>query len=157
MNDASRYACTICGEQNPDPNQWFLLTENQWEDKLKILEWNSLLACQQGIHLACSPTHVQELVVHWMATGSVNHPFARTASWEVSTHRWNALSGDAIDTDGVRTLGEITVHRESMHRVLSEHPGSLKSILDALHGALQPDSSGASGTGLTLRAVAQGY
>ena len=43
------------------------------EGKIKILEWNSLLASQHGIHLACSPSHVQELVMHWMATGSISY------------------------------------------------------------------------------------
>lgn len=139
MIDARSYACAICGEANADPTQWFLVTENHWEDKLKILEWNSLLACQHGIHLACSPSHVQELVVHWMATGSVNYPFAQTNSWESTTQRWNDFPKlrPVVNTRGARTIGELTVHRESMHRVLSESPGSLKSILDALVGALQ--------------------
>jgi hypothetical protein len=143
MIDPRNYACAICGEANSDPTQWFLVTENHWEDKLKIMEWNSLLACQQGIHLACSPSHVQELVVHWMATGSVHHPFAQTNSWNLPVHRWNHSSqlSPMASTKGVRTIGELTVHRESMRRVLNDSPASLKSILDALCGALQRDNS----------------
>jgi len=144
MNDARSYGCAICGDTNANSTQWFLVTENHWEDKLKILEWNSSLACQRGIHLACSPSHVQELVVHWMATGSVHYPFAQTESWETSTQRWNDFPKlrAVINTKGARTIGELTVHRESMHRVLSESPGSLKSILEALCGVLQQDTSG---------------
>jgi hypothetical protein len=143
MMDARTYACAICGEANSAPSQWFLVTENHWEDKLKILEWNSLLASQHGIHLACSPSHVQELVVHWMATGSVHYPFAQTNSWNMPARRWSDPSKlrPVINTRGVRTIGELTVHRESMRRVLDENPGSLKSILEALSGALQRDDS----------------
>ncbi|HEY6182855.1 MAG TPA: hypothetical protein VIW67_11440 [Terriglobales bacterium] len=139
MIDARTYACAICGEANPDPTQWFLVTENHWEDKLKILEWNSLLAHQQGIHLACSPSHVQELVVHWMATGSVSYPFAQAGSGSPA-RRWTDLNKPraVVNTTGVRTVGELTVHRESMRRVLGESPESLKSILSALQEALQP-------------------
>ncbi len=139
MIDARRYACAICGQSNSDPTQWFLVTENHWEDKLTILVWSATLACRPGVHPACSPGHVQELVVHWMATGSVNHPFAQTDSWKTTTPRWNAFSQPRplVSTQGARTIGELTVHRESLRRVLSENPGSLKSILDALYGALQ--------------------
>jgi len=146
MIDARMYACAICGEANPDPTQWFLVTENDWEDKIKILEWNSLLASQQGIHLACCPSHVQELVVHWMATGSVSYPFAQTTSHSL-TRLWNDFSKlhAAVNTIGVRTLSELTVHRESMRRVLGENPESLKSILDALLEALQPANTTARG------------
>jgi hypothetical protein len=142
MIDARSYACDICGETNSDPTQWFLVTENPWEDKLKILEWNSRLACQQGMHLVCSPSHVQELVVHWMATGSVSYPFAQTTAGN-ATRGFNYFSQirAGVSTNGVRTIGELTVHRESMRRVLSENPGSLKCILDALYGALQADDS----------------
>src|SRR5215475_416381 len=144
MIDVRTYACAICGEANPDPTQWFLVTENHWEDKIKILEWNSLLAYQQGIHLACCPSHVQELVVHWMATGSVGYPFAQIGS-SSPARRWNDLNKlhSVVNTTGARTIGELTVHRESMRRVLSENPESLKSILNALLEALYPASTAA--------------
>ena len=135
------YACSICGEASFDPTQWFLVTENHWEDKLKILEWNSWLAMQQGIHLACSPSHVQELVVHWMATGSVGYPFARAGA-NSPARRWNDFNKfRAVNTSGVRAIGELTVHRESMRRVLNENPESLKSILTALQEVLHPVSA----------------
>lgn len=141
MHETNNFACTICGEENFNASRWFLVTENSWEDKLKILEWNDLLASQAGIHPACSAAHVQELVVHWMATGSVAYPFARTQMWTTSQRYWAdaGKSGPPIYTNHTRTIGELVVHRESMRRVLSENPGSLKSILDALHTALQPN------------------
>jgi hypothetical protein len=145
MIDTRIYACAVCGEANADPAQWFLITENHWEDKLRILEWNPRLASEQGIHLACSPSHVQELVVHWMATGSVHHPFAQTTNYKTSAQPWNdsAQLRPILNTKGTRTISELTVHRESMYRALSESPGSLKSILDALNGALHRCDSAA--------------
>jgi len=142
MMDERTYACALCGEANPDPTQWFLITENHWEDKLKILEWNTLLASQPGIHLACCASHVQELVVHWMAMGSVSYPFANSAAHSPA-RRWNDLSKlrAVVNTTGARTISELTVHRESVRRVLSENPESLKSILDALQEALQPENA----------------
>jgi len=36
-------------------------------------------------------------------------------------------------------IGELAVHRESMERILVESPQSLRTILDALLGALRRD------------------
>jgi hypothetical protein len=140
MEDNTRYACTICGGEKADPSRWFLVSENSQEDKLKILAWDGFVASARGIHRVCCPAHVQELVVHWMATGSVHYPFARTSSRQAKSRRPKVSPEEfrIPDTTGARMMGELTVHRESMYRVLSENPGSLRSILDALGGALQP-------------------
>ena len=77
MNNTNAIACTICEEEHLGSDGWFLLTENEWMDRLKILAWDDLLATQGGVHCLCSTAHVQELVAHWMATGSLHYPFAR--------------------------------------------------------------------------------
>ena len=69
MSSAGMHLCTICGGQRTADERWFLVTENQWEDKLKVLRWNERLASRGGVHGVCSPPHVRELVVHWMTTG----------------------------------------------------------------------------------------
>ena len=54
-----------------------MLTENEWTDRLKILSWNETLAGHQGVLAACGAAHVQQMVVHWMAVGSLEYPLAR--------------------------------------------------------------------------------
>ena len=138
MVNAPDFACSICGELNREHAHWFLVTENRWEDKLKILEWDRQLATQRGVHPACSPCHVQELVVHWMATGSVHHPFAQTTIWDTNIVKERPCSETTlVDTRGVRTISELTIHRESVRRVLRENPESFRSMMHALQGALQ--------------------
>lgn len=143
MASLRAHACTICGDEGPDARRWFLISENRWEDKLKILPWNASLAAQDGIHQVCSAAHVQELVVHWMTTGSLDYPFAENhlnrKPWRSRTQTHDA--GDSVDTHGMRPIGELAVHRESMRRVLNESPHSLKTILDALLSALHRDSA----------------
>src|ERR1700742_216388 len=70
--------CAICGRTKGAEDGWFLMVESRWQDKVKILQWHHQLAGQAGIHRVCGPSHAQELVVHWMTTGSMNYPFART-------------------------------------------------------------------------------
>ncbi len=141
MERARVLACTICGERRSIRQQWFLISEDRWGDKLKILHWDDHLAARQGVHCACSPAHLQELVIHWMTTGSLDHPFARLASQGAGSRAPRRLLAAAKDdiTSRARQIGEISVHRESMQRVLSESPQSLRTILDALLSALHRD------------------
>jgi hypothetical protein len=75
-----------------------------------------------------------------MTTGSLDYPFAqlltvgRTAPSRNVNHGISELELDA------RPIGELSVHRESMQRVLSESPHSWKTILDALLAALRRES-----------------
>ena len=48
------------------------------------------------------------------------------------------------NTNGVRTIGELTLHRKSMRWVLTENPESVKSVLNALQEALQTGEHGCS-------------
>ncbi|HEY1263368.1 MAG TPA: hypothetical protein VGF06_07580 [Terriglobales bacterium] len=144
MDDPVNSACTICGERpSAAPNRWFLVAESRWEDKLKILPWNEQLAESPAVHRACCPAHVQELLIHWMATGSLDYPFARTGPAERFTRRWSDVWAPRPDANlsAFTSVGELSVHRESMRRMLTESPGGLKSILDAVRCALQPDPS----------------
>ena len=139
MQQIRKHLCTICGDEKSAGGLWFLLEENRWEDKLKILQWDSQLARQDGIRRACSAAHVQELAVHWMITGSLNYPFARVSSDDKAAPRCDGPWPVRVDVDThvARQIGELAIHRESVKRVLSESPQYLKTILDALIAALQ--------------------
>jgi hypothetical protein len=137
-------ACTICGEAKLPAQVWFLVTESHCEDKLKILQWQEEIAERDGIYGACCPAHVEELVIHWMTTGSLDFPFATTAG-PARLGRRVPLAFVAMkvepDTRGAYQIGELAVHRESMGRLLNESPDSLQLILDELTRALQSEST----------------
>lgn len=140
MNHFTTHLCAICGEER-SPNQLrFLVAEDTWEDKLTILQWNEQVAARAGIEVACSIDHVEELVIHWMTTGRLDYPFARTS---LGAAGWRRIStpGSRVDLAGGRPLGELAVHRESIERVLAESPESLKVILDALLDALRQETA----------------
>jgi hypothetical protein len=131
MTEKETPFCSICLEQRTEEEGWFLVTENSWTDRLKILGWNDTLALEPGVHAACGAAHVQQLVVHWMATGSLNYPFARSHAGERS--RRKRAHRPELDIRAV--------HRESLSRVLRENPESLGSILSALISALDGSRS----------------
>jgi hypothetical protein len=139
VHKVNRFFCGICGSEKITANdEWFLLNESRWQDRLKILRWHDQLALQQGLHFACGPAHVQELVIHWMVTGSLDYPFARTSTAATSDKslRSRVVQVAEVDTSAAEQIGELSVHRESIRRVLADSPQSLTSILDALHAAV---------------------
>jgi hypothetical protein len=89
MNHSRTPLCAICGQERSASQPRFLIAENIWEDKLTSLHWNESMASRAGIQLACSIDHVEELVMHWMTTGKLDHPFARTA---LGAAGWRRLS-----------------------------------------------------------------
>ena len=96
MNHFRTHLCAICGEERSRNQPRFLVAENTWEDKLTILQWNEQMASRAGIQVACGIDHVEELVIHWMTTGSLDYPFARSAlgatGWRRSIPSANARS-----------------------------------------------------------------
>ena len=130
--------CAICGEERSGNEPRFLLAENSWEDKLTILHWNENLASRDGIQVACGLDHAEELAILWMTTGQLDYPFARTA---LGASAWRHISrpNSWIDLSGGRRIGELAVHRESVERLLTENPQSIKVILDALLHALRQE------------------
>lgn len=139
MRETSLPECAVCGRGRTIESGWFLLIESRWQDKVKILRWHNLLAAQQGVHKVCCAAHVQELVVHWMATGSLTYPFARV---KPQTLRSRAVLVEApveLDTRAGEQVGELAIHRESIQRVLRDNPHSLIAILDALLEALREE------------------
>ena len=139
--------CTVCGEQRAPGQIWFLLAESPWEDKLRILQWQDRLASRDGIHRACSAAHVQELVTHWMTMGTLDYPFANAGFGPVAPERapGSFVVFEEPDTQDVRQVGELAVHRESVSRALEENPDSLQIILDELSDALERESAGTMG------------
>ena len=136
-------ACTICGEEKTPAQVWFLLTQSHYADTLKVLRWQDQIAIRDGMFAACCPGHVEELVIHWMTTGSLNFPFATTAAPVRLRRRVPLVALPLVlesDTRGAHQIGELAVHRESMGRLLNEDPDSLQLILDELTRALQRES-----------------
>jgi hypothetical protein len=146
MANTNMQECTICGEERSAGQVWFLVAESHWEDKLRVLEWQDELARRQGIFAACCGGHVEELVVHWMTTGSLDYPFATVGNKKVEVRKqqlcWGLQTVEEPNTKGARMIGELAVDRESVRRALREDPESLRVILDELVNALKRESTG---------------
>jgi hypothetical protein len=147
MNQRLEPFCTLCGREKRFLDQaWLLLVPNCWEDKVRVFEWDEELARRKGVHCACSPAHTEELVIHWMITGSLNYPFASVGHSRRRRPTPRACSRqEAVDTSHAIFIGELAVDRESVERTLSEHPGSLGVVLEELRSALDKKAAQISG------------
>jgi len=155
MKKSRLQICTICGEERSADQAWFLIAESHWEDKLRILQWQDEIASRSGIHRACCPAHAEELVVHWMTTGTLDFPFALAA--DRLQRRIGSLPVLAEpDTRGACQIGELSVHRESVARALKENPDSLQVILDELSDALERAATGAAAGQQSVYALTTG-
>jgi hypothetical protein len=132
--------CKICGETCSGERTGFLIAEDPWQDTLRISHWDEHLAAKRGVYAACNRIHLKQLIVHWMVLGSVGYPFAMATGWDMSLGMLSTRTlAEDSRYDGSGFIGELAVHRESMRRVLSENPDSLRTILDALMHAAQPE------------------
>jgi hypothetical protein len=131
MKPAAKYHCEVCGAPKKGED-WFLVTEDPGQDTLQILKWNIRLAEQEGMRHLCTSAHVEELVSHWMMTGSLDY------GWSQPVYDQSSRSVDRLD--GSFRLGELMLDRASF-AALGERPDMLSSILEAIDGALQAAAS----------------
>jgi hypothetical protein len=126
-----RSPCSVCGLDTFRHKGWFLVVENRWLDRLKILSWHSSLATQKDMKSVCCREHLKTLIAHWLTQASLRLPPAPHAPLPAGSDP--TLADVSLGPDAVgRLLGELAVHRESFSRVWSGSPAALECILDAL-------------------------
>ena len=126
-----RTPCAVCGLETFRHTGWFLVIENRWLDRLKILSWHSSLATQKDMQSVCCNQHLKALVSHWLTQASLRFPPTHYLPLPLGSDSTAAdvdLGPDAVG----RMVGELAVHRESFSRVWSGSPAALECILDAL-------------------------
>jgi hypothetical protein len=126
-----RLPCSVCGLDTFRHAGWFLVVENRWLDRIKILSWHSSLATQKGMKSVCCRQHLKALVAHWLTQASLR--LSPSDSPPVAIGSDATLNDVELSSGSVgRLVGELAVHRESFSRVWSGSPEALECILDAL-------------------------
>jgi hypothetical protein len=134
-------SCAFCGRKSTSGSGWFLLVENGWGDRLKILRWDNTVALQAGIHCVCTTSHVERLVAHWIGKGQLGSSLEGCESAspgdrkDVTSQGSSAIAPDGDVMRGLQ-LGEITVDRGALNRALRENPLAPDSMLRSLIRAL---------------------
>jgi len=126
-----RSSCSVCGLDTFRHTGWFLVVENRWLDRLKILSWHSSLAMQKDMKSVCCRQHLKTLIAHWLTQASLRLPPAHDPPLPIGSDP--TLTDIDLGPHSLgRMVGELAVHRESFSRVWSGSPAALECILDAL-------------------------
>lgn len=129
-NTCLRFACAVCGAETPRHRGWYLVVENQWLDRIKILAWHPILARQASMQSVCGEQHLKTLLTHWLT-----HANLRLMA-SALPERPPAENSAGLESEGMRSIGklvgELAVHRESLSRVWTGSPQALDCILNEL-------------------------
>jgi len=126
-----RSPCSVCGLDTFRHTGWFLVIENRWLDRLRILSWHASLAAQKNVKSVCCRQHLKTLVAHWLSQANLRLPPAHYRPLPIGSDP-TLDDFDLGPRSTGRLVGELSVHRESFSRVWSGSPAALECILDAL-------------------------
>ncbi|MFY9703953.1 MAG: hypothetical protein WCB56_18285 [Terriglobales bacterium] len=140
---ARRAPCSVCGLDTFRHKGWFLVVDNRWLDRLRILSWHPSLATQKDMKSVCCRDHLKTLIAHWLTQASLRLPPSHFAPHDPLRDLGHyppmpigsdpSLSDLDLGPDAMgRVVGELAVHRESFSRVWSGSPEALECILEAL-------------------------
>lgn len=132
---AKRFYCSVCGMEGSDHSGWFLVMENRWLDRLKVLHWHPLLAEQAQIQSVCGKFHLKTLITHWLIHANLQLLARGASDWALAAGSDPAeLACDPASM--ARLVGELAIHREALSLAWSGSPETLECILSALIGGL---------------------
>ena len=128
-------ACSVCGLDALHRNDWFLVAENCWLDRLKIFRWNPSLAAQPGYKSACCRQHLKALISFWLHRSNLRFLLEdRSMPAAAPSACANRDACDAVPPTNWQVLGEISVYRESFSREWTGSPEVLDAMVEALIG-----------------------
>ena len=124
-----RFACSVCGLDTSHHDGWFLVVENRWLDRVRILDWHAALAARQDLKSVCGRAHLKTLLTYWLEQASLRLPPHNNDPMMLTS---DSARDDAAFCAGARVLGELSVFREAFSRVWTGSPETLEAIVDAL-------------------------
>jgi len=132
----TRLPCAVCGTETDQHASWFLVIENRWLDRLKILSWHPVLATQKNMLSVCGRLHLKALLTHWLTKANLELQADRDRVMPITSESQTEADQGPLSVG--RLVGELTVHRESLSRVWTGSPETLESILNALMSDVEP-------------------
>jgi len=126
-----RSPCSVCGLDAFYHTGWFLLVENRWLDRLKILTWHPSLAARKDVKSACCRRHLRILITHWIDQASLRLSAGDDPPMPITSDPARAdleLSSRLLG----QLVGELSVYREAFSHGWTGSKASLEYILDAL-------------------------
>jgi hypothetical protein len=139
--------CAVCGREPGDGLGWFLVVEDSWLDRLKVLHWHPILAEQEEMRGVCGKPHLKTLLIHWLTRANLQFAASEAFRLPASSNGGMTVAGSAA-AFVTSLVGELAVYREPLSRVWTGSPQALECILEALLGGLTRELPQPAKTGL---------
>ena len=140
-NLANRLSCVVCGLETKRHAGWFLVMDNCWLDRVKILSWHPVLAREGRMRGVCGKQHLKTLLTHWLNHANLQLVASGASPWPTALDVTESRCSYAAFSVG-KVLGELAVEREELSHIWTGSPAALECILRALIGDIEerPDA-----------------
>jgi hypothetical protein len=132
--------CVVCRRQGYEQTGWFLVIENAWLDRLKILSWHPVLAEQSSMHSVCGKRHLDLLITHWLTYANLQFNVPRIPEFVLANPACGPADGLNLLPAG-QLVGELFVLRDSLSRLWTGSSEARESIFEALSVACEERGS----------------
>jgi hypothetical protein len=132
----TRFPCAVCGIETNQHASWFLLVENRWLDRLRILCWHPVLAAQEDMLAVCGRQHLKTLITHWLTEANLEFHGGSDRVVPITSESQTQAELGPLSVGWL--VGELAVHRETFSRVWTGSRETLECILNALLGDVEP-------------------
>jgi hypothetical protein len=133
---ANRLSCVVCGIETKRHAGWFLVMDNCWLDRVRVLSWHPVLARDGRMRGVCGKQHLKTLVTHWLNHANLQLVTGRASPWPPALDTRPLGSNDSAFSMG-KVVGELAVQRESLSHVWTGSPEARECILNALIGDIR--------------------
>lgn len=130
---ANRMSCTVCGIETKRHTGWFLVMDNHWLDRVKILSWHPVLASTGKMRAVCGKLHLKILLTHWLNCSNlqlVASGYPPVPAGLPTHHGGTGYSNLSLG----RVLGELAVERDWLSPSWTGSPEAMECILNTLIG-----------------------
>jgi hypothetical protein len=129
-----RSCCEVCGLGAFWHEGWFLVAENRWLDRVKVLQWDSQLSSRRGVMSVCCREHLKMLLENWTSIATRRLPVHNYPALPIGSDP-RLVEVDLSNIEASHLIGELAIHRESGSRTWSGSPEALDYIMDAIAGS----------------------
>jgi hypothetical protein len=129
---ADRLSCVVCGIETKRHAGWFLVMDNCWLDRVKILTWHPVLAREKGMRSVCGKPHLKALLTHWFHHADLQLGPCQAGRVYPDSQESSAPLSYARSLAAGKMLGELAVERNPRSAGWTGSPETMEYILNAL-------------------------
>jgi hypothetical protein len=141
-NQANRLSCVVCGIETKRHAGWFLVMDNCWLDRVRVLSWHPALAREGRMRGVCGKEHLKTLLTHWLNHANLQLIASGTTPWPPPALDARQSGSNYSASSMGKVVGELAVQRESPSRIWTGSPEARECILNALIGEMENQTRG---------------